>query len=201
MIIEAIRSFLPKTYNDRQVRKLQLIADEIDALESEMESKSDEQLKAQTDILRKQVHEHIDYGLKYKDALELVLPEAFATVRETARRILGERHYNCQLLGGIAMFRGNVVEMKTGEVQTISLTEFMADKAPIWEKICEKHHLQKIPYTEITTWPFADYVFGTDWDVMTDTLKLRLHGFHDCLRSDEMFIRIFKEFRQQKVIP
>ena len=49
--------------------------------------------------------------------------------------------------------------------------------------------------------PFADYVFGTDWDVMTDTLKLRLHGFHDCLRSDEMFVRIFQEFREQKVIP
>ena len=122
MIIEAIRSFLPKTYNDRQVRKLQLIADEIDALESEMESKSDEQLKAQTENLRKQVNEHIDYGLTYKEALELVLPEAFATVRETAQRILGERHYNCQLLGGIAMFRGNVVEMKTGEGKTLVST-------------------------------------------------------------------------------
>ena len=81
MIIEAIRSFLPKTYNDRQVRKLQLIADEIDALEPEMESKSNEELQAQTDRLRSQVNEHMDYGLKYKDALEAVLPEAFATVR------------------------------------------------------------------------------------------------------------------------
>ena len=121
MIIEAIRSFLPKTYNDRQVRKLQLIADEIDALEPEMESKSNEELQAQTDRLRSQVNEHIEYGLKYKEALEMVLPEAFATVRETARRILGERHYNCQLLGGIAMFRGNVVEMKTGEGKTQSV--------------------------------------------------------------------------------
>ena len=69
------------------------------------------------------------------------------------------------------------------------------------EKLCEKHGLQKIPYSQIAAWPFADYVFGTDWDVMTDTLKLRLHGFHDCLRSDEMFVRIFQEFREQKVIP
>ena len=81
MIIEAIRSFLPKTYNDRQVRKLQLIADEIDSLEPEMESKSNEELQAQTDRLRSQVNEHIEYGLKYKEALEMVLPEAFATVR------------------------------------------------------------------------------------------------------------------------
>ena len=92
-------------------------------------------------------------------------------------------------------------EMPVGEVQTLPLTEFMADKAPLWEKLCEKHGLQKIPYSQIAAWPFADYVFGTDWDVMTDTLKLRLHGFHDCLRSDEMFVRIFQEFREQKVIP
>ena len=44
-------------------------------------------------------------------------------------------------------------------------------------------------------------MFGTDWDVMTDTLKLRLHGFHDCLRTDAMFDRIFQEFRDMKVIP
>jgi len=92
-------------------------------------------------------------------------------------------------------------EMEPGEVQTIPLTEFMADKEPLWEKLCEKHGLQKIPYSEIAAWPFADYVFGSEWDVMTDTLKLRLHGFHECLRSDEMFVRIFQEFREQKVIP
>lgn len=122
MIIEAIRSFLPKTYNDRQVRKLQLIADEIDAMESEMESKTDDELKDQTQKLRLKVQEQLDYGMDYKNALEFVLPEAFATVRETARRILGERHYNCQLLGGIALFRGNVVEMKTGEGKTLVST-------------------------------------------------------------------------------
>ena len=64
-----------------------------------------------------------------------------------------------------------------------------------------KEYLIEIPYSEIAAWPFADYVFGTEWDVMTDTLKLRLHGFHECLRSDEMFIRIFQEFRELKVIP
>ena len=87
------------------------------------------------------------------------------------------------------------------EVQTLPLTEFMADKATLLEKLRGKHGLQKISYSQIAAWSFADYVFGTDWDVMTDTLKLRLHGFHDCLRSDEMFVRIFQEFREQKVIP
>lgn len=92
-------------------------------------------------------------------------------------------------------------DMEVGDVQTISLTDFMADKEPLWNDIVEKYGLQPIPYKDIAAWPFADYVFGTDWDVMTDTLKLRMHGFHDCLRSDEMFIRIFQEFRDRKVIP
>ena len=91
--------------------------------------------------------------------------------------------------------------MEVGDLQTIRLTEFMADKAPLWDAIVEKYGLQRIPYDQIAAWPFADYVFGTDWDVMTDTLKLRLHGFHDCLRTDEMFTRIFQEFRDMKVIP
>ena len=99
--------------------------------------------------------------------------------------------------GQIADFFG----MEAGPVQTISLTEFMADKEPLWREIVTKYGLQDIPYKDIAHWPFADYVFNTDWDVMSDTLKLRLHGFHDCLRSDEMFIRIFQEFRDMKVIP
>jgi len=122
MIIEAIKSFLPKTYNDRQIRKLQLIADEVDALESDMQKMSDDELKQQTDRLREKVKEQMDYGMTEMDALEFILPEAFATVRETANRILGERHYNCQLIGGVAMFRGNIVEMRTGEGKTLVST-------------------------------------------------------------------------------
>jgi nucleoside-diphosphate-sugar epimerase len=92
-------------------------------------------------------------------------------------------------------------EMDIGPVQTISLTEFMADKAPLWDRIVEKYQLQKIPYQDVAAWPFADYVFGCDWDVMTDTLKLRLAGFPDCVRSDEMFLKLFQQFRDMKVIP
>lgn len=122
MIIEAIKSFLPKTYNDRQIRKLQLIADEVDALEPEMQKMSDDELKLQTEKLRGKVKEQMDFGMSEMEALEFILPEAFATVRETARRILGERHYNCQLIGGVAMFRGNIVEMRTGEGKTLVST-------------------------------------------------------------------------------
>lgn len=91
--------------------------------------------------------------------------------------------------------------MVPGPVQTLSLTEFMADKGPLWAKIVEKHGLQPIAYEALVAWPFADYVFGCDWDVMTDTLKIRRAGFHDCLDSEEAFLRLFQQFRDMKVIP
>ena len=92
-------------------------------------------------------------------------------------------------------------EMEPGDVQTIPLTEFMADKAPLWERIVEREGLMQTPYADIAAWPFADYVFGTDWDVMTDTLKIRLAGFNEYVRSEEMFIDLFDEFRTRKAIP
>jgi nucleoside-diphosphate-sugar epimerase len=60
-------------------------------------------------------------------------------------------------------------DMPLGDVQTIPLTEFMADKGPVWQRIVERHGLKPVPYGDIAAWPFADYVFGCDWDVMTDT--------------------------------
>ncbi len=98
---------------------------------------------------------------------------------------------------GFAEFFG----MPVGPVQTISLTQFMADKEPLWNAMVEKHGLQKIPYHDVAAWPFADYVFGCDWDVMTDTLKIRQAGFHDCVASEEMFLRMFAQFRSMRFIP
>ena len=92
-------------------------------------------------------------------------------------------------------------DMEPGDLQTISLTEFMADKAPLWSQMVQKYGLQDIPYNDLVAWPFADYVFGTTWDVMTDTLKIRQAGFHDCVRTEEMFLAHFQDFRDMKVIP
>jgi nucleoside-diphosphate-sugar epimerase len=92
-------------------------------------------------------------------------------------------------------------DLPLGPVQTIPLAEFMADKGPVWDAIVRKHNLRPIPYEDIAAWPFADYVFGTDWDVMTDTLKIRRHGFHDCVDSEAMFLRLFARFRELRVIP
>jgi len=92
-------------------------------------------------------------------------------------------------------------DMPLGDVQTIPLSEFMADKEPVWRRIVEKHGLKPVPYKDIAAWPFADYVFGCDWDVMTDTLKIRFAGFANYMRSDEMFLRLFQKFRELKVLP
>jgi nucleoside-diphosphate-sugar epimerase len=94
-----------------------------------------------------------------------------------------------------------VFGMKVGEVQTISLTQHMADKAELWAGMNRKYGLKKFKFDELVAWPFADYVFGSDWDVMSDVTKSRLHGFHDVVDSEAMFERLLKRFRREKVVP
>jgi nucleoside-diphosphate-sugar epimerase len=91
--------------------------------------------------------------------------------------------------------------MEPGPVQTIRLTEFMADKGSLWESIQRRHGLQPIPYADLVRWPFVDYCLSRDYDVMTDTLKIRRAGFTECLDSEERFLELFDQFRAMKVIP
>ncbi len=93
--------------NDRYVRSLGKHVDAINALEPTIEALTDEELRNQTEIFRKRLAD----GRKLDD----LLPEAFATVREAAKRTLGQRHYDVQLIGGIALHRGEIAEMKTGQ--------------------------------------------------------------------------------------
>ncbi|HEY0165366.1 MAG TPA: preprotein translocase subunit SecA, partial [Sphingomicrobium sp.] len=100
--------------NDRYVRGLGKHVDAINALEPQISSLSDDQLRGQTDLFR----QRIEGG----ETLDQLLPEAFATVREAALRTLGQRHYDVQLIGGIALHRGEIAEMKTGEGKTLVAT-------------------------------------------------------------------------------
>jgi hypothetical protein len=61
-----------------------------------------------------------------------------------------------------------VFEMPVAEPQTICLTQHMADKGALWQEITVRHKLKRIPYMDLVAWPFADYVFGADWDVMSE---------------------------------
>ncbi len=99
---------------EKELKKLQPIVDEINSKESVMSKLSDEDIKAKTQEFRKE----IESGKSLDD----ILPEAFAVVREAAKRVIGERHYDVQLLGGIILHQGKIAEMKTGEGKTLTST-------------------------------------------------------------------------------
>jgi preprotein translocase subunit SecA len=100
--------------NDRILAGFKKTVDEINAAEPELEALSNEDLRARTDLLRKRCEDG--------ESLDDLLIDAFATVREAAKRTLGQRHYDVQLLGGIILHQGQIAEMKTGEGKTLVST-------------------------------------------------------------------------------
>ncbi|SHN45355.1 SDR family oxidoreductase [Chitinophaga sp. CF418] len=83
----------------------------------------------------------------------------------------------------------------------MSLEVIMADKAPLWEKMKQKYGLADIPYEELSSWRFADFVFSWDYDMFGDGSKARRAGFHEYVETKEMFFRIFDDFRERGIIP
>ncbi len=100
--------------NDRYVKSLDKIVQQINGFEPTLEAMSDADLTAQTTKFR----ERLDDGT----TLDAILPEAFATVREASRRVLGMRHFDVQMIGGIVLHRGEIAEMRTGEGKTLVAT-------------------------------------------------------------------------------
>src|SRR5262245_40746328 len=113
-MIGALARKLFGTPNDRRVKGYQSRVDAINALESEIEKLSDEALKARTEEFRKE--------LASGKTLDDILVPAFATVREAAKRTLGQRHFDVQLIGGMVLHEGDIAEMKTGEGKTLVAT-------------------------------------------------------------------------------
>jgi len=102
------------TKNERELKRLKPIVERINALEPSMQKLSDVELQRKTVEFK----ERLEKG----ESLDSLLPEAFAVVRETARRILGMRHFDVQLMGGIVLHQGKIAEMKTGEGKTLVAT-------------------------------------------------------------------------------
>jgi preprotein translocase subunit SecA len=102
------------TYSQREVKKIKPLADKVIALEEEYREKSDQELKNMTPQLRER--------LQKGETLDDILPEAFATCREAADRVLGLRHFPVQILGGIILHQGRISEMRTGEGKTLAAT-------------------------------------------------------------------------------
>lgn len=102
------------THSQREVKRILPIVDKIEALASEYEKMTDEELKAKTPEFKKR--------LEQGETLDDLLPEAYATVREAATRVLGMRHYRVQLIGGVILHQGRITEMRTGEGKTLVST-------------------------------------------------------------------------------
>ena len=148
-----ISSLLKKifgTKNDREIKALTKEVEKINALESEYEKLSDEELKNKTNIFRER--------LKNGETLDDILVEAFATVREASKRVLGLRHYDVQLIGGMVLHQGKITEMKTGEGKTLVAT------CPVYLNALAGHGVHVITVN--------DYLAKRDRDQMS-----RLYGF------------------------
>jgi len=113
-MLNAIAKRLFGSANDRYLKQLQSTVDAINGYESRIEALSDDELKAQTEKFRER--------LKAGETLDDILVEAFATVREAAKRTLGQRHFDVQLIGGLILHRGQIAEMRTGEGKTLVAT-------------------------------------------------------------------------------
>ena len=102
------------THSERELKRIYPIVDKIEALRPTMQALTDEELRAKT----KEYKDRYNGG----ESLDSILPEAFATVREAAKRSLGMEHHRVQLIGGIILHQGRIAEMKTGEGKTLVST-------------------------------------------------------------------------------
>ena len=118
----------------RTVKRLKKRVNEINALAPKYQKLTDKELREQTDKLKKRLK---------KESLDKILPDAFALVRETATRTLGQRHFDVQLIGGMVLHEGNVSEMKTGEGKTLMATAAGLPQCPDRQR-CARRDRQRI---------------------------------------------------------
>jgi preprotein translocase subunit SecA len=117
------------TKNEREVKRMQPLVQRMNGLEPAMQQLSDEQLRAKTEEFRQRIRQRLEAiedeeerVREQKAALDELLPEAFAVVREAGRRVLNMRHFDVQLIGGMVLHQGKIAEMKTGEGKTLVAT-------------------------------------------------------------------------------
>jgi len=113
-MISTILQKIVGTKNERELKRIRPVVERINALEPEARRLSDAELAGRTELFKKR--------LEAGETLDDLLPEAFATVREASRRVLGMRHFDVQLIGGIVLHQGKIAEMKTGEGKTLVAT-------------------------------------------------------------------------------
>lgn len=198
-MIARILAQLFGTENDRQIKQLMHYVEKINKLESTVSKLTDDQFPLETNRLKQEIQN----GRRLDD----VLPEAYALVREIAKRRLGQRHYDVQLMGGIALHQGKIAEMKTGEGKTLTATlplylnaltgksvhlvtvnDYLARRdaswmAPIYEGLgltvaSLQHSMSDQQRKEVYN---ADILYGTNnelgFDYLRDNMKFRLQDY------------------------
>ena len=140
-MIDKVISKVFGTRNEREVKRMRPIVEQINALEPALEKLSEEQLRAKTEEFRARIQDRLskvadgsgddpervkqveaERDRVLKEALDEILPEAFAVVREAGRRVLNMRHFDVQMIGGMVLHQGRIAEMKTGEGKTLVAT-------------------------------------------------------------------------------
>jgi len=92
-------------------------------------------------------------------------------------------------------------DMELAAPRQIPLVRFMADKEPVWQRLAQRHGLAPHPFHQLAGWAFGDFVFGSDYDIVSDMGKARRAGFCESLDTEQMFLDLFARFRAARVIP
>lgn len=156
-------------FNDREVKKLFKIVDQIEALDGAMQQLTDEGLKDKTNEFKEE--------LKNGKTLDDLLPEAFAVVREAAFRTLGMKHFAVQLLGGIVLHQGRIAEMKTGEGKTLVAT------APVYLNALEEKGVHVITVNDYLAKRDMEWM-GKVYNFLGLSVGCMIHGMDNVQKKD-----------------
>ncbi|MFZ5641020.1 MAG: preprotein translocase subunit SecA, partial [Bacillota bacterium] len=209
MVLGFLKNFLDD--NAREVKKLQPVVNEINSLEPEMERLTDDELRAKTGYFKEQ--------LAQGKSLDDILPEAFAVVREASKRVLGMRHFDVQLIGGMVLHQGRISEMKTGEgktlvatlpaylngltgrgVHVITVNDYLARRDSEWMGRLYKFLglsvgliVHGLDYEERKASYAADIIYGTNNEFGFDYLRDNMAHYKDQLVQRDLYYAIVDE--------
>jgi preprotein translocase subunit SecA len=155
--------------NERKLKPMWRRVEEINALEPRFQAMSDEELRAMTAAFRER--------LARGETLDMLLPEAFAVVREAAKRTLGQRHFDVQLVGGIVLHQGRIAEMRTGEGKTLVAT------LPVYLNALAGNGVHVVTVNDYLASRDADWM-GQIYRFLGMTVGCIVHGLSDEQRKE-----------------
>jgi nucleoside-diphosphate-sugar epimerase len=136
------------------------------------------------------------------DASLLAKASAWAAVQEhTAQEIFNITNGDLFRWENIWPKLAQYFDIEEGPIQTISLTELMPLQERVWSEMVQKYGLIPTPYEKVAAWPFGDFVFGCEYDVVSDTTKIKQFGFHEVLDTETELLVIMNELKKQRLIP